>query len=100
MFNIDEKLSGRRPTTINQLEKLNLIDFLNESKKYPDESFQYYINDGGCSRLFLITKPGKELNANMDRGTSKQKIVDKWREMGAEEVFAYKYEDRPELRVR
>lgn len=96
LFDIDEELTGRRPTTINQLEKMNLLEFLNSN----EEKFEYYLNDGGFSRLFLKTGKDGELNAIIPMDLSKQKVVEKWREMGAEEVFQYKYEERPDLKIR
>jgi CRISPR/Cas system-associated endonuclease/helicase Cas3 len=87
-------------TKINESEKLELIEFLNDSKKYGQGSFQYYIDDGGYSRLFLKNEPGKELNAIMPMDLSKREIVDKWKEMGAEEVFAYRYSELPEMKIR
>lgn len=96
LFDIDERLTGRRPTAINELEKMNLLEFLNSN----EEKFEYYLNDGGFSRLFLKTERDGELNAIIPMDLSKQKVVEKWREMGAEEVFQYKYEERPDLKIR
>jgi len=96
LFDIDEELTERRPKTINELEKMNLLEFLNSK----EGKFEYYLNDGGFSRLFLKIERDGELNAIIPMDLSKRKVVDKWRAMGAEEVFQYKYEERPDLRVK